>query len=56
MKYDAGRVDKVMTQLDAFDYETGAELIAWLHRQVDETNYAVIACGDWPHNECDLLN
>ena len=48
-EYDAGRVDKVMSQLGAFEYEKGGELIAWLREQVENMNYEVISGGDWPH-------
>jgi len=47
-KYDANMVDKVMSQLESFEYESGAELIAWLRNQVEEMNYEVISGDDWP--------
>jgi len=40
--YDAGLVDKVMEQLDSFEYESGAGLMAWLHSQLDDMNYDAI--------------
>ena len=46
--YDAGKVDEIMSQLAAFEYESGAELVAWLQEQSDEMNYDTIANSEWP--------
>jgi len=49
--YDVGRVDEIMEQLDSFEYESGAGLIAWLHSQLDDMNYDAI------HNsQCTMHN
>ena len=47
-EYDAGKVDAIMARLDAFEYENGAELVAWLREQAGEMNYDSIANGEWP--------
>jgi len=46
-EYDAGRVDNAIAQLESHEYESGAELVAWLRGQVEDMNYDVIAGGDW---------
>jgi len=46
-QYDVGKVDRAMEQLDSFDYESGAELIAWLRGQVEDMNYQAIAEVDY---------
>jgi len=48
VEYDIGRVDKVMEKLESFEYENGEELIAWLHRQVDDMSFSLISDGKWP--------
>ena len=45
--YDAGRVDRLMEQLEAYEYDNGAGLVAWLRGQVDDMNYDEIAGGNW---------
>ena len=47
-EYDVGKVDKIMEKLESFEYENGAELVAWLHRQVDEMSFSEISGGNWP--------
>ena len=47
-KYDAGMVDTIMAQLESFEYDSGAELMAWLREQADDMNYDTIANGKWP--------
>jgi len=45
--YDAGRVDRIMEQLEAYEYDNGAGLVTWLRGQADDMNYDEIAGGDW---------
>ena len=47
-EYDADRVDKAMSQLESFKYESGTELVAWLRGKVDDMNYEEISNGNWP--------
>jgi HPt (histidine-containing phosphotransfer) domain-containing protein len=47
-EYDVGRIDRIMAQLDSFEYEKGTELVTWLQGQVDDMNFRVIIEGDWP--------
>ena len=48
MEYDIGRIDKIMTMLESFEYTNGEELINWLHEQVNEMSLSEISCGSWP--------
>ncbi|MCL2264803.1 MAG: ATP-binding protein [Treponema sp.] len=47
-EYDAGRIDRIMAQLQSFEYENGAELVAWLNEQIDDMNFSRISIGNWP--------
>jgi len=49
-QFDAGRVDRIMEKLDAFEYEKGEVLIAWLHEQVEEMSFSRISDGNWPED------
>jgi len=48
VKYDIGKVDKVMEKLESFKYENGEALITWLHEQVDDMSFSEITGGNWP--------
>jgi len=48
MEYDIGKIDKIMAQLESFEYTNGAQLIKWLHEQVDEMSLSEISDGNWP--------
>jgi len=47
-EYDVGKVDRVMSQLESFEYADGAELIAWLRAQLDDMNFDEISNDEWP--------
>jgi CheY-like chemotaxis protein len=40
--FDMDAVDTAITELDAFEYETGGELIAWLRENADQMEYGKI--------------
>ena len=46
-KYDVGKVDKVMAQLESFEYENAAELVTWLRTHIYDMNFEEISSGDW---------
>ena len=46
-EYDVGKIDRIMALLDSFEYEKGAELVAWLKGQVEDMNFREIAEGGW---------
>jgi signal transduction histidine kinase/DNA-binding response OmpR family regulator/HPt (histidine-containing phosphotransfer) domain-containing protein len=46
--FDMDRVDAVMEQLEALQYERGAALIVWLREQVDNMTFEEISDGEWP--------
>jgi len=48
-KYDVGRVDSIMAELDSFEYSKDTELVDWLRSQVDEMNFEEISDGVWPY-------
>jgi signal transduction histidine kinase/AmiR/NasT family two-component response regulator len=41
-KFDMSEMEKVMSELEALDYENDAELVVWLRDQVENLNYDVI--------------
>jgi len=45
--YNMDKIDDVLSQLENFEYESGAELIAWLRKQVDHMNLDEIGGVDW---------
>jgi len=47
MEFDMGKVDKIITLLESYEYIKGAQLIKWLHEQVDEMNLSEISDGNW---------
>ncbi|MDR0502869.1 MAG: response regulator, partial [Treponema sp.] len=47
-EYDVGRIDGIMAALESFEYRNGAELVAWLHGQVEDMNFKEISNGSWP--------
>jgi CheY-like chemotaxis protein len=47
-KFDMDRVDAAMKRLEAFRYENGGELVAWLREQVGSMTFENITGGDWP--------
>jgi len=49
--YDVGKVDKIMELLESYEYENGAELIAWLHEQIKEMSFNEISNGNWSVNK-----
>ena len=53
VRYDAGKVDMIMAQLESLEYESGAELMTWLRVQLDDMNYDGISHGDWPLENAD---
>jgi len=46
--YDAGKVNRIMKQLEFFYYENGTELVTWLQKQVEDMNFIEISSGIWP--------
>ena len=47
-EYDVRRIDRIMSLLESFEYENGSELVAWLHKQVEDMNFREISGGAWP--------
>ena len=48
MEFDMGKIDKIMSQLESFEYTNGAHLINWLREHMDNMNLSEIADGNWP--------
>ncbi len=46
--FDMDRVDRAMTQLESFRYETRGALVEWLRKQVDDMMFEIVSDGDWP--------
>ncbi|MDR1690014.1 MAG: PAS domain-containing protein [Clostridiales bacterium] len=46
--FDMDRVDTIIEQLEAFRYEKGEKLIAWLREKVNGIEFEEIAGGEWP--------
>ena len=47
-EYDVNGVDRIMSRLESFEYENGAELVAWLRGQVEDMCFSEISDGSWP--------
>jgi CheY-like chemotaxis protein len=45
--FNMDRVDKVMTQLESFQYKRGGKVIEWLREQVNGMTFENIINGDW---------
>jgi len=42
-KHDMQSIDSAVAELDAYEYESGGELVAWLKENAEQMNYAEIA-------------
>jgi HPt (histidine-containing phosphotransfer) domain-containing protein len=51
--YDIDRVDSIIAKLEAFRYEYGGGLVAWLREKVDESDFNAISGGVWPQIEME---
>jgi len=43
INYEMNNIDEAIAELDKFSYETGGELIEWLHMNVEQANFDEIA-------------
>ena len=46
--FDMDRVDKAITKLESFQYESGEKTVAWLREQIDNMTFENIYSGEWP--------
>ncbi|MDR1946734.1 MAG: PAS domain-containing protein [Desulfovibrio sp.] len=42
-EFRSGLMEEAMQELERFDYESGADLVAWLRKQVDSLEYGAVA-------------
>ena len=46
--YEMDKADETMAQLEAFEYESNTELVAWLREQINNMAFEKISDGEWP--------